>query len=283
MSRTNLLLRATAGGPDLVLDGAAVTVGRASDNAVVLADPTVAERAVRIAPAADGWHLKPLGTAITVNGIALRDSTRLLRGDRIAIGRFRYTVTNEQRVTTAPPPAGTFTPAAGFAPVNASGGAAGFANAAATRTAGAAADPGIELLDVPLRAPPVVPAAWTAGPERSKVFDDARAQMAWGHPLEKVRLTLVTGGFTDAEARDAMAEMMAAERTETRTRGMRQIAYSIPILVIGLFILGLLGGMTPGRVKVTVFAVAIALFGLGGVVHGIWRVTTGARERHQIA
>lgn len=80
-----------------------LTFGRAPDNTVVLSDLSVPSYAARVEPTGDGWCLIPIDEAVAINGIPLERPTRLVRGDRIRLGRHQLTFTERKREMPPPP------------------------------------------------------------------------------------------------------------------------------------------------------------------------------------
>jgi ABC transport system ATP-binding/permease protein len=70
-----------------------VTVGRADDNDLVLADPEVSRHHTRLEPDGHGWRAIDLGSTngTWVNGVRL-NAAILGVGDDVAFGDVRYTV-----------------------------------------------------------------------------------------------------------------------------------------------------------------------------------------------
>lgn len=119
-------------GTMLALGGAAVTVGRAADSAIAVADPHVSNRHAVIEPHEGGYRLRDLGSryGTRVNG-QLVESARLAQGDEIGVGPVVLvfesheapdTVRMESRVVPAAPGRHA---APGGATVGTSGGGAG--------------------------------------------------------------------------------------------------------------------------------------------------------------
>ncbi|HVK72034.1 MAG TPA: FHA domain-containing protein [Kofleriaceae bacterium] len=225
-----LLLVASAGGPDLRLHDREVSIGSAAGNTVVLADPQAPACAARIAPRADGWHLIPVGAPVNVNGLVLAEPTRLVRGDRLRIGRYQLAV-------SAPPQSAAPSPADGWA---------------------SSTTPSAEA--------------------RASALDDARARMAWGHPIDQVKATLIAGGFSPGEVDAELRTMMRGERSLTRRRGAWQIAAAVPTILAGIAIVLLFGRL----LRAALFGYALIVLGVGGLLHGLNRIVFGAREGHRI-
>lgn len=299
-----LTLIATAGGPDIRLDRGPISIGRDRDNTIVLADPSVPARAVRLVSVADGWHVTPVDAPVVINGIAIAEPTRLLRGDKLRIGRHLFTVTARgARPSSSPPPrpAGSVPPPlASVAPAVSSplatlelepGGGDGrdieLASPSRPR-AGTLAPPAamrateIELAAVPRTARASVPPV-TPHPElRAKAYDDARAQMAWGHPIDRVRRTLVAGGYRADEARVIIADLLREEHAVTRGKGLRQVAASVASIAAGLGLYALFGMLRVGSMRFGVIALLLVVGGAIGALHGLSRLLLGGRERHDI-
>jgi hypothetical protein len=87
------LLPIEPGAPHLSLRSSPVTVGRAEDNDLVLADPQVSRHHARLEPDSQGWRAVDLGSTngTWVNGIRLNAAT-IAVGDEVAFGGVRYTV-----------------------------------------------------------------------------------------------------------------------------------------------------------------------------------------------
>ena len=87
------LLPSEPGAPHLSLRSSPVTVGRAEDNDLVLADPEVSRHHARLEPDGQGWRAVDLGSTngTWVNGVRLNAAT-IAVGDEVAFGGVRYTV-----------------------------------------------------------------------------------------------------------------------------------------------------------------------------------------------
>jgi len=87
------LLPIEPGVPHLSLRSRPVTVGRADDNDLVLADPEVSRHHARLEPDGQGWRAIDLGSTngTWVNGVRLNAAT-IAVGDEVAFGASRYTV-----------------------------------------------------------------------------------------------------------------------------------------------------------------------------------------------
>jgi hypothetical protein len=87
------LLPIEPGRPHLSLRSHPVTVGRADDNDLVLADPEVSRHHARLEPDGEGWRAIDLGSTngTWVNGVRLNMAT-IAVGDEVAFGASRYTV-----------------------------------------------------------------------------------------------------------------------------------------------------------------------------------------------
>jgi hypothetical protein len=87
------LLPIDPGAPHLSLRSGPVTVGRAEDNDLVLADPEVSRRHARLEPDGEGWRAVDLGSTngTWVNGARVSEAT-IAAGDDVAFGDVRYTV-----------------------------------------------------------------------------------------------------------------------------------------------------------------------------------------------
>jgi hypothetical protein len=87
------LLPFDPGAPRLVLRSSMVTVGRAEDNDLVLADPEVSRHHARLEPDGQGWRTVDLGSTngTWVNGVRL-NAAAIAVGDEVAFGGVRYTV-----------------------------------------------------------------------------------------------------------------------------------------------------------------------------------------------
>lgn len=296
-----LSLIATTGGPDIPLDRGSISIGRDRDNAVVLADPSVPARAVRIDGAADGWHLAPVDAPVIINGITIAEPTKLLRGDKVRIGRHLFTVAARgTRASWSPPPrpAGSVAPPLAGAPPSSLATlelepSAGLELAAPLRPRpGTLAPPSppaamratdIELVAVP-RAPRASAPPLAMSPAlRAKAYDEARAQMAWGHPIDQVRRTLIAGGYAADEARAIMADMMREERAVTRGKGLRQVVGAILSIVGGLALYAVFGHLRVGSLSLGVIALLMVVGGAIALLNGFARLITGSRERHDIA
>ena len=87
------LLPIEPGVPYLSLRSSPVTVGRADDNDLVLADPEVSRHHARLEPDGQSWRAIDLGSTngTWVNGVRLNTAT-IAAGDEVAFGALRYTV-----------------------------------------------------------------------------------------------------------------------------------------------------------------------------------------------
>lgn len=87
------LLAIEPGVPHLSLRSHPVTVGRADDNDLVLADPEVSRHHARLEPDGQGWRAIDLGSTngTWVNGVRLSAAT-IAVGDEVTFGASRYTV-----------------------------------------------------------------------------------------------------------------------------------------------------------------------------------------------
>jgi hypothetical protein len=87
------LLPIEPGVPHLLLGSSPVTVGRADDNDLVLADPQVSRHHARLEPDGQGWRAIDLGSTngTWVNGVRLNAAT-IAVGDEVAFGALRYAV-----------------------------------------------------------------------------------------------------------------------------------------------------------------------------------------------
>ena len=87
------LLPIEPGIPHLSLRSSLVTVGRADDNDLVLADPEVSRHHARLEPDGQSWRAIDLGSTngTWVNGERLNAAT-IAVGDELAFGTSRYTV-----------------------------------------------------------------------------------------------------------------------------------------------------------------------------------------------
>ena len=87
------LLPIEPGIPHLSLRSSLVTVGRADDNDLVLADPEVSRHHARLEPDGQSWRAIDLGSTngTWVNGERLNAAT-IAVGDELAFGASRYTV-----------------------------------------------------------------------------------------------------------------------------------------------------------------------------------------------
>jgi hypothetical protein len=87
------LLPIEPGGPHLSLRSSPVTVGRADDNDLVLADPEVSRHHTRLEPDSQGWRAIDLGSTngTWVNGVRL-NAAIIAVGDDLEFGDVRYTV-----------------------------------------------------------------------------------------------------------------------------------------------------------------------------------------------
>lgn len=255
-----LTLIAATGGPDVVLAHGDVSIGHAADNTVVVADPQVPACAVRIVPRHDGWHLIPIDAPINVNGMTLTEATRLVRGDRLKIGRYQLTVTAPRTARGTPPPRSPTAPSTSVAlPLRAA--------------------PGHDLeLAVPRRGRQSSTGLARPTPEaRAQAHDDARARMAWGHPEEQVEQTLVAGGYTVSEARAAVATMVREERAFTRGKGVRQVVGAVLAFGAGVAWMSLVFTVRMRMAGLVVVGLATIAF-----LHGLVRIVFGKPEGHRI-
>jgi hypothetical protein len=87
------LLPIEPGVPHLSLRSSSVTVGRAEDNDLVLADPEISRHHARLEPDGQSWRAVDLGSTngTRVNGVRLNAATIAI-GDEVAFGDVRYTV-----------------------------------------------------------------------------------------------------------------------------------------------------------------------------------------------
>jgi Inner membrane component of T3SS, cytoplasmic domain/Protein of unknown function (DUF3662) len=87
------LLPIEPGAPHLSLRSNPVTVGRADDNDLVLADPEVSRHHARLEPDGQGWRAIDLGSTngTWVNGVRLNAAT-IAVGDDVAFGALRFIV-----------------------------------------------------------------------------------------------------------------------------------------------------------------------------------------------
>jgi len=87
------LLPIEPGAPYLSLRSSSVTVGRAEDNDLVLADPEISRHHARLEPDGRSWRAIDLGSTngTWVNGVRLNAAT-IAVGDEVAFGDVRYTV-----------------------------------------------------------------------------------------------------------------------------------------------------------------------------------------------
>ena len=87
------LLPIAPGVPRAVLRSRMVTVGRAEDNDLVLADPEVSRHHARLEPDGESWRAVDLGSTngTWINGVRLNAAT-IAAGDEVAFGGVRYTV-----------------------------------------------------------------------------------------------------------------------------------------------------------------------------------------------
>ena len=87
------LLAIEPGVPHLSLRSSSVTVGRAEDNDLVLADPEVSRHHARLEPDGQSWRAVDLGSTngTWVNGVRL-NAAPIAVGDEVAFGDVRYTV-----------------------------------------------------------------------------------------------------------------------------------------------------------------------------------------------
>jgi hypothetical protein len=87
------LLAMNPGVPQASLRSGKVTVGRAEDNDLVLANPEVSRHHARLEPDGKGWRAVDLGSTngTWVNGVRL-DAASIAVGDEVAFGGVRYTV-----------------------------------------------------------------------------------------------------------------------------------------------------------------------------------------------
>ena len=87
------LLPIEPGAPYLSLRSSSVTVGRAEDNDLVLADPEISRHHARLEPDGRSWRAIDLGSTngTWVNGVRL-NATTIAVGDEVAFGDVRYTV-----------------------------------------------------------------------------------------------------------------------------------------------------------------------------------------------
>jgi hypothetical protein len=87
------LLPIEPGVPHLSLRSSSVTVGRAEDNDLVLADPKISRHHARLEPDGQSWRAVDLGSTngTWVNGVRLTAAT-IAVGDEVAFGDVRYTV-----------------------------------------------------------------------------------------------------------------------------------------------------------------------------------------------
>ena len=87
------LLPTAPGVPHLSLRSTPVTVGRADDNDLVLADPEVSRHHARLEPDGQGWRAIDLGSTngTWLNGERL-DAATIAAGDEVAFGAVRFTV-----------------------------------------------------------------------------------------------------------------------------------------------------------------------------------------------
>jgi hypothetical protein len=90
------LLPIEPGVPHLSLRSSPVTVGRADDNDLVIADPEVSRHHARLEPDGQGWRSIDLGSTngTWVNGVRLNASI-IDVGDEVAFGAVRFTVASE--------------------------------------------------------------------------------------------------------------------------------------------------------------------------------------------
>ena len=87
------LLPAAPGMPGLMLASAAKTVGRASDNDLVLRDPEVSRYHARLEPDGTGWRAVDLGSTngTWVNGSRI-DRAAITAGDELSFGEIHFVV-----------------------------------------------------------------------------------------------------------------------------------------------------------------------------------------------
>lgn len=87
------LLPIEPGIPHLSLRASPVTVGRADDNDLVLADPEVSRHHARLEPDGEGWRAVDLESTngTWVNGVRLNTAS-IAVGDEVAFGGVRFTV-----------------------------------------------------------------------------------------------------------------------------------------------------------------------------------------------
>lgn len=85
--------KALAGGEgaEILLDGAEMTIGRGTENRVVLSAESISRRHARVFPFDDGWHIEDTGSTngIRVNGQDVADA-ELKDGDSVEIGDVPY-------------------------------------------------------------------------------------------------------------------------------------------------------------------------------------------------
>jgi hypothetical protein len=93
LSQPLRLLPIEPGIPHVSLRSRPVTVGRADDNDLVLANPEVSRHHARLEPGSDGWSAIDLGSTngTWVNGVRL-NTARIAVGDDVAFGGVRFTV-----------------------------------------------------------------------------------------------------------------------------------------------------------------------------------------------
>jgi hypothetical protein len=93
LPQTLRLLPIESGVPHATLRASPVTVGRAEDNDLVLADPEVSRHHARLEPDGKGWRAVDLGSTngTWVNGVRL-NAASIAVGDEVAFGDVRYTV-----------------------------------------------------------------------------------------------------------------------------------------------------------------------------------------------
>jgi len=114
------------------------------------------------------------------------------------------------------------------------------------------------------------PIAGAPGAAPGQLVANARARIAWGDDPAVVKQELVTAGLTTEQAAAIVNRMDRAERTWTRVRALGQI-------IVGGAAAAVAAWMMIDSPKASGGMLAIGIFGLVALVHGIFRLVFGDR------
>lgn len=123
-----------------------------------------------------------------------------------------------------------------------------------------------------------------------KDFDEARARILWGEPVEEVRQFLLSKDCSRIEADQWIAGFTAERRKEIRKTGIRKIAIGVLLLAmaVGCFFLfqeaveSRRGGRNAGGGFLTMMLLGL-VFGIGKLVDGVFYLLRPQLETKSIS